>query len=151
MSRVRRSLQSVIGAGAALSLALISVAWTGCGSGTATAPVSGTVSIEGHPMTGGNITFAPIGSGTNAGRPATGQVQSDGTFVLGTYAKQDGAVVGKHRVLYSPPAGEHDQDGGEHDEKKRGPSSKRLVPKVEEVEVQAGQNQFNIELVTPSN
>ena len=33
-----------------------------------------------------------------------GIIQSDGTFVLGTYAEQDGAVVGPHRItLYGDP------------------------------------------------
>jgi hypothetical protein len=44
--------------------------------------------------------FAPVakGSDVNPGKPAWGNIQSDGTFRLTTYKNDDGAVVGEHWV-----------------------------------------------------
>jgi hypothetical protein len=34
---------------------------------------------------------------------ASGEIQSDGTFTIGTFGQDDGALEGKHRVAISPP------------------------------------------------
>ena len=83
-----------------VSLALASVA--GCGgdsasSGVTTAPVKGKVTYKGQPLTVGTISFEP----ENSGREATGEIKSDGSFVLTTYKKEDGAVLGMNRVQVS--------------------------------------------------
>jgi hypothetical protein len=52
---------------------------------------------KGQPLTKGTVTFEPDG----AGKEATGEIQADGTFVLSTYKKDDGAVLGNHRVTVS--------------------------------------------------
>jgi hypothetical protein len=57
--------------------------------------VKGKITLKGQPLTKGIVRFEPDGYG----RMATGEVQSDGSFVLGTYEKGDGAVVGQHRVF----------------------------------------------------
>lgn len=133
--------------GVSTGLALLTSTWLGCGpEGKATAPVSGTVTFNGQAVNGGSLTFAPVGGGTDVGSPATGQIQSDGTYVLGTYSEGDGAVIGRHRVMYSPPSGEHDEGANEHGEKGSAAAGD-LVPNVSEVEVQAGSNEINIELV----
>ena len=44
-------------------------------------------------------------------------MQSDGTFTLGTYESDDGAVLGKHRVAISPEAQLGD-----------GPAPKLIIP-----------------------
>jgi hypothetical protein len=63
------------------------------------APVRGTVTIDGQPMTGGKVMFAPVAKGSlNSGRPAFGEIQHDGSFALSTYSDGDGAVVGDHWV-----------------------------------------------------
>jgi hypothetical protein len=146
-SKFKKAVQGFL----SLGLALFAFSWIGCGSGATTVPVSGKVTHEGQPVSGGSVTFVPIGAGATAGRPAVGAVQSDGTYVLGTDEKGDGAVVGQHRVMYSPPAGEHDQGEGEHDEDQASPESEspysNLVPKDSQVEVQPGENQIDIELV----
>jgi hypothetical protein len=50
-------------------------------------------------MPHGKVMFAPVAKGgLKAGRPAFGQVQPDGSFVLSTYREGDGAVVGDHWV-----------------------------------------------------
>lgn len=82
------------------------LAMTGCGSGgLSTAPVTGKVVMNGQPVKEGVITFVPLGDGNSdeVGKPASGDVATDGTFTLSTYEDNDGAVVGKHRVMYNVP------------------------------------------------
>ncbi len=64
------------------------------GSRPTVVPVKGKVTYKGQPLTKGIIRFEPDGYG----RMATGDLQSDGTFVLTTFQKGDGAVLGQHRV-----------------------------------------------------
>jgi|LSQX01.2.fsa_nt_gb hypothetical protein len=123
---------------------------TGCGktgSEYTVAPVKGKVTYNGEAVKGGSITLRPIaavdGKEGVTGKPASGSVGGDGTFVLSTYGKNDGAVVGKHQVMYFPGvAGASSYE----DKPARSPYA-GLVPKTEEVEVIAGQqNEINIEL-----
>jgi len=90
----------------ATSLLLLS----GCGGGASLAEVSGKVTDEnGQPVTSGTITFNPVSTGDgNPGKSASGEIGSDGTYKLSTYKANDGAQLGKHRVSYSPPAGDDD-------------------------------------------
>ena len=62
-------------------------------------PVSGSVSIGGVPVTGAIVVFSPETEGS--GRGATGITDDSGNFVLGTFAKDDGAVPGNYVVLVS--------------------------------------------------
>ena len=57
------------------------------------APVKGKVLLDGRPLTTGNVGTIPT-----AGRGAHGDIQADGTFELFTYSKNDGALLGKHKV-----------------------------------------------------
>src|SRR5262245_13041847 len=64
----------------------------GCGrSQYDVAPVDGVVIIDGHPLTAARIMFAPIASGENrnSGKPAFGNLGSDGRFELTTYRDND--------------------------------------------------------------
>ena len=66
----------------------------GCGDGRpARVAVSGTVLIDGAPVTRGNIKFVP-----EQGRPSFGTIGPDGRFTLTCYDGTDGALPGKHRV-----------------------------------------------------
>jgi len=80
-----------------LAVLLVGPCW-GCGPGEGSAPallpVKGKVTYKGQPLSKGVIQFEPDGYG----RMATGQLQSDGTFVLGTFKERDGVVAGHHRV-----------------------------------------------------
>ncbi len=125
-------------------------ALAGCGSKGAeytVAPVKGKLVCRGQPVKGGHITFRPLqaagGKAGITGKPASAEVKEDGTFVLSTYGKQDGAVVGKHEITYLPVAA-----GAQSYEEKPQPSPYAgLVPKPNQVEVKEGQNDFTIELV----
>jgi len=50
-------------------------------------------------LTSGIVTFTPItGKGGKGGYVATGEVESDGTYVLTTFDTGDGAILGQHAV-----------------------------------------------------
>ena len=129
---------------------------TGCGKGKeyGVTPVKGKVTAGGQPVKGGVITFRPTaevaGKGGITGKPASGEVKDDGTFVLSTYGNGDGAVIGKHEVTYMAVA-----KGAESYEDKPAPSSYAgMVPTVKEVEVKPGPNDIAIEIAksaTPMN
>jgi hypothetical protein len=59
--------------------------------------VKGKVTYKGQPVSKGTVRFEPDGYG----RPATGRLQTDGSFVLGTNKEGDGVVAGEHRVSIS--------------------------------------------------
>jgi hypothetical protein len=65
------------------------------------APVKGRVTCNGKPVAEAAITFNPVPQSEKdkePGKPATGYTEADGTYVLSTFRKHDGAIVGKHRV-----------------------------------------------------
>ncbi len=67
----------------------------GCGSGGPTmVPVAGTVTIDGQPLTYGQIQVLP-----NGWRPASSPIGSDGRFMLTTTVSGDGCPVGTHNVV----------------------------------------------------
>lgn len=140
-----RSLSLACGFGGMLALSLL----VGCGSSNGKGKVTGKVTSAGQPVTGGSITFAPLAapaSGAEGGaRPATGRVAEDGTFSLSTDEEGDGALIGRHSVVYSPPSA-----ATETPDPRTPPSPYfGLAPKEREVEVKDGSNEFTVELVRP--
>ena len=73
--------------------------------------VTGTIAYsDGNRFSGGDqsfIIFESIDHSINA----TGVIDTNGTFSLGTYEPNDGAIAGDHRVSIAPPspAGDPDQ------------------------------------------
>ncbi len=124
--------------------------FVGCGGGgdqLPTAQVSGKVTFDGKPVTGGTLTFLPQASAGNPtpGKPASGTIQSDGTYELGTYDTDDGAVIGRHTISFSAPAPESSSNDGGHGEASAS-MYERLKPMKTEVEVESGSNTIDIEL-----
>jgi hypothetical protein len=94
-----------------LAVALLLLA-TGCGSNRpAVAPVRGSITIDGRPVTVGRIMFYP-----KEGRAATAPINPDGTYVLTTFDAEDGALPGMHKVtvisteLVAPPPPRPDEE-----------------------------------------
>lgn len=88
-----------------IGVAICSLGLAGCGSGGQfpVAKARGEFLVDGKPLTVGRVMLSPIASGENttkAGRPAFGDLNAEGAFVLSTYGDGDGAVVGKHRVTW---------------------------------------------------
>jgi hypothetical protein len=80
------------------SLAIVSIVFLaacGCSRGDRSelAPVSGTVTFDGQPLSQGTIVFETPGS-----RPATGLIENGQIVEVSTYQFNDGAPVGKHKV-----------------------------------------------------
>lgn len=84
-----------------LVCSLVCTLLCGCGGGNQldTVVVRGTVMYQGKPLPYGTISFQP-----QAGPPAMGKIQPDGSFTLSTYGDGDGAIVGPHKVLVSATA-----------------------------------------------
>ncbi len=60
----------------------------------------GIVRLNGVPLAGGMIMLLP--EDEEHGRPASGMIEPDGSFELGTLAPGDGALPGKYRVVVTP-------------------------------------------------
>ena len=76
-----------------------------------TAPASGTLTYQGRPLAGHEVSFYP----PNGGRPATGRSDDQGKFTLGTNGPDDGAVPGTHKVTVSSPAPTFASEPGKED------------------------------------
>ena len=134
---------------------------SGCGDGQfPVRPARGKVVCSGKPVTSGSVTFTPLGT---AGKPGTAAVGDDGRFVLSTFGKFDGAIVGKHQVQFSVPESENAEDEGLEADEGDSNSMRQKAKKSEmniaksncvqmgeiTVEVRAsGSNDFMIELTT---
>jgi hypothetical protein len=78
-----------------LAVAALLLALPACGrSRPPVAPVSGRITLDGRPVTTGVVFFYPA-----AGRMATGQIDADGRYRLGTFTPTDGALLGSHQVV----------------------------------------------------
>jgi len=149
--------------------AVVMVAVAGCGGGAfEVVPAGGSVQFNGVPVTSGSITLVPVSAagdaatGKDVGKPAKAELKADGTFELSTYGQFDGAVPGRHKVIYE---GSEGAEEGEEEEAAEGVAEtadpnarkarKTAKPKVAlqvregtEVDVKAGaENRFVIELV----
>ena len=77
-----------------IGLIAVLVLLPGCGDGRPKrVPVSGTVLIDGKPLTSGFITFH-----TGGGRPASGHIDKQGRFTLTCFDKDDGVMLGTHPI-----------------------------------------------------
>ncbi len=133
-----------------LCLAL-SAGLVGCG-GAKLASVTGTVTCKGEAVKGGTLIFSPIGEENNplAGQAAAAEVKPDGSFTLGTRSASDGAQVGRHRVLYTPPQVQLTEEQ-RHDRNYEAPPPPYmgLVANPGEVQVGPGKNTLALELMSP--
>lgn len=69
---------------------------TGCsGKEFDTYPVTGSITVNGSPLTTGSVTFVS----TSGGPPATGEIGPDGRYTLTTEKPNDGATPGKYTVM----------------------------------------------------
>ncbi len=87
-----------------LALGLALGAMTGCNSsGPKMVRIRGLVTYKGEPLINvpqGIVQYLPKEPGTGA-REASGRIQPDGTFVLTTFQKDDGAVMGEYNITVS--------------------------------------------------
>jgi hypothetical protein len=82
------------------------VSSVGCSSENrvATGTVTGVVTYNGDPLQIGSLLFVPVGGGPTA----EANIGTDGSFEMGTYDDDDGAVLGEHQVMitaFTAPGG----------------------------------------------
>jgi hypothetical protein len=73
----------------------------GCDSGSQFAHVSGRVTLNGKPLVNATVSFQPVApdGSRNAAVGSTGKTNEKGEYTLGGGKGEDGAWVGKHRVM----------------------------------------------------
>ena len=133
----------------AASLSVFLIGATGCGGPRGDFPVAatrGTIeTVDGETIASGRIQLSPISSDSTgkAGKAASGEIK-DGQFVLTTYGKDDGAVIGEHKVrLFEPYQPEGDDVGA-------GQITKHhceIAPESQTVEIVAGENVLSLKAV----
>jgi hypothetical protein len=129
----------------------------GCGPRRpTTAPVQGKITVGGKIVPSGKITFHPA-----EGRNAIGTIAADGTYTLTTFDRDDGALLGKHKVTIeatkitgptAPKSLAEEQHGGTPTSTV--PQVEYLVPKIYsrpetstlEADVQPGANNIDFNL-----
>lgn len=79
---------------------LLGVVACGCGGDgrPSLVKVEGTVTLNGEPLGGAKLGFIPVDQG-DYGRASRATSNADGTFVVGTYAKDDGMPRGQYTVV----------------------------------------------------
>lgn len=120
----------------------------GCGRGNSNlAPVTGKVTYNGELVTGGTLIFSPVG-GESPGKPATAEIRADGTYVLTTDEAGDGGRIGPQTVSFTPPEQELTEEQRTNPNYIAPPPRyAQLVPKEPQVEIKAGDNLIDIELL----
>jgi len=75
---------------------------TGCGNIGSLAPVSGTVTYDGEPVPKLKVVFSPepVGDNNNVGPYSQGVTDENGRFKLATRYKDNGAFIGRHRLVF---------------------------------------------------
>jgi hypothetical protein len=81
---------------------LLSFILTGCGNKPKLVEVTGRVTHDGHPVTGGSVWFHPADGNSYQGEKPSGQLQLDGSFAARSFPHGDGMPPGKYRVTLSP-------------------------------------------------
>ena len=103
--------------GHGMILALAFLPGLGCKRNPAVVPVAGKVLYNDAALPFGTITFQP-----ERGQPGIGEIQEDGSFTISTYAADDGAVPGRHRICVSC------YEGQRPGRSQRNASGKLLIP-----------------------
>jgi len=119
----------------------------GCGKadGPEVASVLGTVTLDGQPLPGVNIQFAPEETG---GSPSFGGTNADGQYKLLFSQNQKGAMLGKHRVEITPRERKTDDNGKLLGEEPVTLPVKYRKPGALTAEVKPGANTIDFRLVS---
>ena len=134
---------NVSSAGLLLALAAAFTLLAGCGGGGPVGKVSGKVTADGKPVSGGTLVFSPLAESRDAAGPPTSvQVKEDGSY------ETSAANIGKNTVSYNPPSVKL-PDGYVAKPSEPTPQSPfvGLVPEQKMIEVKAGDNTFEIKLI----
>lgn len=91
----------------------------GCSGGYRFAPVSGIITLNGQPLANADVHFQPVATkdNPNPGPGSHGKTDAAGRYTLRVDSHQDGAIIGKHRVMvyaYERDPGPQPDAGGRH-------------------------------------
>jgi len=135
----------------ALALAFLAPLAAGCGGGLT--PVSGKVTYQGKPVTGGSLVFSPIATAgeKEPGKSGSADIGSDGSFSVSTNKPGDGLRPGKYRVIFNspqlPPMELKPGESSATARDTRPPAPYMgLAPTPDEVEIKSGGGPLTIEL-----
>src|SRR5260370_28377297 len=123
--------------------ARVALGAAGCNGANSPYPVQGTVYLDGQPakeLAGGTVTF----NSNELRKSASGQIQADGSYRLGSLKQDDGALPGNYEVTVAPP---EVAAGGERGGRRRlAPPLVFEGPKEREVTVERRANDIPIQL-----
>jgi hypothetical protein len=132
----RRLLRGLVSAVLVAVLGLV----VGCGDANL-GRVRGTVTLDGQPLEGAMVTFAPV----EGGRPAAGRTDARGRYQLVYSRDAGGAMIGEHLVTITT----YDERPGENGEDQiiaeRVPARYNAKSELKRT-VEAGSNEINFEL-----
>ena len=130
----------------AFALSAILSAVGGCGR-PQTAPVSGTITVDGAGVGPGTVIFLPA-EGSRFTDSAMGHFGADGRYQLSTFSSDDGAILGTHRVIVQARADTESEYGEESDIDQNAIPLLYADPKMSGLtaEVQPGENTIDLEL-----
>lgn len=106
-------------------------------------PVSGTVTLDGAPVEGASVVFAPT---SGAGMAASGITDSNGRYELTTQNPGDGAVEGSYMVMISKTEGGDTVD----DAVKPGMSDEEATQAAMEAHVASGEAEPEVKELLPA-
>lgn len=75
---------------------------SGCNKHQQLAEVHGRITLAGKPIGPGDILFIPDTTKGTSGKTAVGHFEEDGHYTLTTYRKNDGVIIGYHKVMITP-------------------------------------------------
>jgi hypothetical protein len=95
------------------------------------APVKGTVTVAGDPLTTGQVSLVPLVTPAKPIPPSMGKIGADGTYEIFTAGKP-GAPIAKYKVFVTPPTTptEPGAQSPAYDKKYRDPSKTTLEIEV---------------------
>lgn len=87
------------------TVAVLAFGFSGCGGPGGRAPIAqttGVVTLDGEPIEGARVSFMPVEEEI-AGLFSHAMTDKDGKFTMSTYGLNDGALVGRHKVIVTKP------------------------------------------------
>jgi len=147
-SKGRSRRRALIALAAVAVAAMLGLCGSWLGFSLSKAHVSGAVTVDSRPVSGGSIVLAPVAEGTQKipGKPSAANVAENGTFSLEIEPGSQG-LAKRFWVRFSPPAL---PAMSVEEAMKAVPPYLGLVPKEAQVDIAPGSNRIDVTLVPAS-
>jgi hypothetical protein len=126
----------------ALSLVVLCLIISGCGTGDEMARVKGTVTLNGQPLDGATVEFRPVAT---EGAPSSGQTDADGHYELMYTFDTPGVIPGEHIVSIRTAGTYFDDEGNELEHEERVPEKYNTRTELKRT-VEPGRQTIDFEL-----